>query len=92
MSENIVTVRYRATVYVDVDLDAGTLVGSPFVDDESTRLDYYSTMPHRQRPVEVVEAAFDDRGSEIDIDITPAIAARAIEIAETTDWPEWTRS
>ncbi len=80
----IVSVRYRVTAYVDVDLDRGEIV-AVFLDDESPRPD-----EHRDAS-DLVEPAYAADGRPYAVDITPELAARALAIAEDDTWPEWGR-
>lgn len=99
MSDRVVSVRYRVTVYADVDLDTGEIV-RVIENDESIRLDSdqrlisFELMPLQSAEVaaEVVEAAFGPDAGPYPVDITPEIAREAVELAESLVWPAWERS
>jgi len=95
----VLNVRYRVTVYAEVDLDAGE-VTRVSEDVESIRLDLDQPRPSRM-PWQVqqddrnlgdaIEPSYGPNGEEspFDGEITPEIAARALDIAKGATWPMW---
>jgi hypothetical protein len=84
LTKRVLSVRHRATVYAEVDIDSGRLV-SVSGDLESIRADWIVA----EDPLSLVEPAFDELGREIPVAITKATAKSAFRIAETEVWPEW---
>ena len=77
------TVRYRVTVYATVDLDTGA-VTEVFTDDESVRPDG----PTRDI---VTPGGIEAEWNAEPVALTTSDKARAFSIAESAEWPTWTR-
>lgn len=90
-------VRYRVCAYATVDLVSGA-VSRVVVDDESIRLDFQpaagvsAAEPVNDAALVGVVEVDNDNDGEFSVgaeEITPALARRVVDIAESAMWPGW---